>query len=65
MLTKSLKNMVADLLHFSKSKPSNVNVQYQLGSDDYGLFAIAYVCELCFSRDPKVVKYTQKDMKKH
>ena len=39
--------------------------QYQLGSDDCGLFAIANACEICFGRDPSIVKYTQKDMRKH
>ena len=66
-LTKSLKNTVADILHSSTKKieVEYVNVQYQLGSDDCGLFAIANACEICFSRDPSVVKYTQKDMRKH
>eukprot|EP00731_Ephydatia_muelleri_P001948 Em0001g1948a len=66
-LTKSLKTTVADILHSSTKKieVEYVNVQYQLGSDDCGLFAIANACEICFSRDPSVVKYTQKDMWKH
>ena len=66
-LTKSLKNTVADILHSSTKKieVEYVNVQYQLGSDDCGLFAIASACEICFGRDPSVVKYTQKDMRKH
>ena len=63
-LTKSLKNTVADILHSSMKKieVEYVNVQYQLGSDDCGLFAIANACEICFCRDPSVVKYTQKDI---
>eukprot|EP00731_Ephydatia_muelleri_P021358 Em0013g1085a len=66
-LTKSMKNTVADILLSStkKSEVEYVNVQYQLGSDDCGLFAIANACEICFGRDPSVVKYTQKDMRKH
>ncbi|KAL5475805.1 hypothetical protein EMCRGX_G025663 [Ephydatia muelleri] len=66
-LTKSLKNTVADILHSSMKKieVEYVNVQYQLGSDDCELFAIANACEICFGRDPSVVKYTQKDMRKH
>ncbi|KAL5484188.1 hypothetical protein EMCRGX_G020641 [Ephydatia muelleri] len=66
-LTKSLKNTVADILHSSTKKieVGYVNVQYHLGSDDCGLFAIANACEICFCRDPSVVKYTQKDMRKH
>ncbi|KAL5469299.1 hypothetical protein EMCRGX_G030541 [Ephydatia muelleri] len=53
-LTKSLKNTVADILHSSTKKieVEYVNVQYQLGSDDCGLFAIASACEICFGRDP-------------
>ena len=66
-LTKALKNTVADLLHSSTKtiEVEYVNVQYQLGSDDCGLFAIANACELCFGGDPSVVKYIQKDMRKH
>ena len=66
-LTKSLKNTVADILHSSTKKieVGYANVQYHLGSDDCGLFAIANACEICFCRDPSVVKYTQKDMRKH
>ena len=62
-----MKNTVADILHSSTKKieVEYVNVQYQLGSDDCGLFAIANACEMCFGRDPSVVKYTQKDMRKH
>ena len=57
-LTKSLKNTVADVLHSSTKKieVEYVNVQYQLGSDDCGLFAIANACEICFGRNPSVVK---------
>ena len=66
-LTKALKNTVADLLHSStkKIKVEYVNCQYQQGSEDCGLFAIANACELCFGGDPSVVKYTQDDMRKH
>ena len=66
-LTKALKNTVADLLHSSTKKieVEYVNCQYQQGSEDYGLFAIANACELCSGGDPSVVKYTQDDMRKH
>ncbi|KAL5506352.1 hypothetical protein EMCRGX_G007973 [Ephydatia muelleri] len=66
-LTKALKNTVADLLHSSTKKieVEYVNCQYQQGSEDCGLFAIANACELCFGGDPSVVKYTQDDMRKH
>eukprot|EP00731_Ephydatia_muelleri_P032821 Em0024g365a len=66
-LTKALKNTVADLLHSSTKKieVEYVNCQYQQGSEDCGLFAIANACKLCFGGDPSVVKYTQDDMRKH
>ena len=66
-LTKALKNTVADLLHSSTKKieMEYVNCQYQQGSEDCGLFAIANACELCFGGDPSVVKYTQDDMRNH
>ena len=66
-LTKALKNTVADLLHSSTKKieVEYVNCQYQQGSEDCGLFAIANACELCFGGDPSVVKYTQDNMRKH
>ena len=66
-LTKALKNTVADLLHSStkKMEVEYVNCQYQQGSEDFGLSAIANACELCFGGDPSVVKYTQDDMRKH
>ena len=66
-LTKALKNTFADILHSSTKKieVEYVNVQYQLGSDDCGLFAISNACELCFGVDPSVVQCTPKDMRKH
>ena len=50
--------MSADLLHSSKKKIEvvYVNVQYQPDSDDCGLFVIANACEICFGRDPSVIK---------
>ena len=42
-----------------------VNVQYQKGSQDCGLFAIAFACGICFGKDPSSVKFVQSTMRQH
>ena len=42
-----------------------MNVQYQKGSQDCGLFAIAFACEICFGKDPSSVKFVQSTRRQH
>ena len=60
-LTESLKQIIADLMHSAGKQITvqYVNVQYQTGSQDCGLFAIAFACEICFGKDPSSVKFVQ------
>ena len=41
------------------------NVSKQSGSVDCGLFAIAYITDIAFGRDPSFHVYTQKEMSQH
>ena len=66
-LTETLRQISADLMH-SVGKQITVqygNVQYQKGSQDCGLFAIAFACEICFGKDPSSVKFVQSTMRQH
>ena len=40
-------------------------VQYQKGSDDCGLFAIAYATDLAYGNDPVSCRYKQKELRAH
>ena len=48
---------MSDLMHSAGKRITvqYVNVQYKKGSQDCGLFAIAFACEICFGKDPSVV----------
>ena len=66
-LTEPLKQIIADLMH-SAGKQITVqyaSVQYQKGSQDCGLFAIAFACEICFGKDPSSVTFVQSTMRQH
>ena len=41
------------------------NVSKQSGSVDCGLFAIAYITDIAFGRDPSFHVYVQKEMRQH
>ena len=66
-LTDELKRIVADLIQTS-SKSITINyvkMQYQSGSSDCGLFAIAYACAICHGLDPSNLIYRQDSMRRH
>ena len=55
------KKVVADLMH-SKEKEftvQNVQVQYQCGGSDCGVFAIAFAMSLCAGENPGTILYRQ------
>lgn len=66
-LTKDLEITVADLL----CAPGQyivlkyVRMQYQIGANDCGLFAIASACAICNGENPAEIKFTQGHMRKH
>ncbi|KAL5509715.1 hypothetical protein EMCRGX_G005133 [Ephydatia muelleri] len=66
-LTETLKQIIADLMHSvgKQITVQYVNVQFQKGSQDCGLFAIAFACEICFAKDPSSVKFVQSTMRQH
>ncbi len=64
-LTDELKRIIADLIQTS-SKSITINyvkMQYQSGSSDCGLFAIAYACAICHGLDPSNLIYRQDSMR--
>ncbi|KAL5500795.1 hypothetical protein EMCRGX_G012400 [Ephydatia muelleri] len=66
-LTEPLKQIIADLMHSAGKQITvqYVSVQYQKGSQDCGLFAIAFACEICFGKDPSSVTFVQSTMRQH
>ena len=66
-LSKSLKNIVADLIHTSNSTIviKYANMQYQRGGSDCGLFAIATACVVCNGDDPTSLHFEQPLMREH
>ena len=65
-LTETLIQIIADLMHSAPGKAVQyVNVQYHKGSQDCGLFAIAFACEICFGKDPSSVTFVQSTMRQH
>jgi len=63
----SMKQQIAAL--FSTSKESIelrfIDVQKQSGTNDCGLYAIAYVTALCFGKSPSGLVFDQSLMRKH
>ena len=66
-LTTSLKRLVADLMMYSGSKITieHIHIQYQMGSSDCGLFAIATATALTHGLDPNRLQFSQKLMRDH
>ena len=60
-----LKKIVADLIHTSNKfiTINYVKMQYQTGTSDCGLFAIAAACPICHGQDPGQLKYKQEAMR--
>ncbi|KAL5488583.1 hypothetical protein EMCRGX_G017550 [Ephydatia muelleri] len=64
---KTLKMMIAAILKTPTSS-FNINfidVQTQMGSNDCGIFAIAFAVALCSERDPHMETYEQNEMRNH
>lgn len=66
-LTMDAKKIIADLIHTSTESfiVQYVDMQYQMGGRDCGLFAIASACSICNSQEPVKVKYEQNSMRQH
>ena len=64
-LSTPLKKIVADLIHTSNKfiTINYVKMQYQTGTSDCGLFAIAAACSICHGEDPGQLKYKQEAMR--
>ena len=55
-------------IYYSKKEKFTVEmvpVHQQVGSEDCGVFAIAYAVELAFGGDPRAVIYRQESMRSH
>ena len=66
-LPRSIKTLVCNLL-MTKEKFIKViycNVQYQVGKNDCGLFAIAFATSLCCGQDPANLRYNQVHLRPH
>ena len=59
-----LKKHVATILKTSFDL-HHIEVQRQIGSDDCGLFAIAFAVDLCLGKDPHVMSYKQDHLRSH
>ena len=66
-LSKELLSTVADLMHVSDDSivVKYIKMQYQVGSSDCGLFAIASACAVCKGRNPGEMKFKQELMRHH
>ena len=66
-LSKSLKKVVADLIHTRDSSLviRYANMQYQRGGSDCGLFAIATACAICNGEDPTSLSFDQTQMRQY
>ena len=64
-LTKDLETTVADLLHVQDQYIilKCIKMQYQVGTNDCGLFAIASACAICNGENPAELKFNQALMK--
>ena len=66
-LSSTNKKVVSDLMMY-KGQAITVNyidVQWQSGGADCGLFAIAFATVLCFGHDPSKLLYHQQSMRHH
>ena len=65
--TKDLEAILADLLFTNNTHIilKNIKIQYQRGTNDCGLFAIATACAICNGHNPAELKFNQKCMRQH
>ena len=63
----SLKNRIAAILKTPTSSfnISFIDVQTRMGSNDCGIFVIAFAVALCSGRDPHMETYEQNKMRNH
>ncbi len=66
-LSTSTKKIICDLLHTKSNYITieYVNVQFQRGGSDCGLFAIANATAICNGTDPAYLHFKQDEMRKH
>ena len=66
-LTSTLKTTLADLINTSNNSfvIEYMNMQYQIGGNDCGVFAIASACSICNGQDPSALKFDQDAMRPH
>jgi len=66
-ITKEFEEIIADLIHTDEDSIiiKHARIQYQIGWNGCGLFAIASALALCFGINPSEIKLKQEDMRKH
>ena len=66
-LPPSIKTAVGNLLMTTDKiiTVTYVNVQYQIGASDCGLFALAFATSLCSGQDPATLRYEHKCVRQH
>ena len=66
-LTSSVKKTIADLLQTTREHilVEHMDIQFQSGGSDCGLFAIASATALCHGQNPVHFRYEQSSMRKH
>ena len=66
-IPKAVKELIADLMQW-KGKEITINycdVQWQIGADDCGIFAIAFATAICNGLDPASIVFDQVQLRKH
>ena len=66
-LPTSAQRLVADLVQCREHaiKVQYIDVQWQSGGTDCGLFALAFATSLCGGQDPTAISYNQGQMRGH
>ena len=66
-LSSKNKKVVADILRCKSDAIvlEHTQVQYQIGTSDCGLFAIAFAASICNSEDPGKVLFHQNSLRSH
>ena len=66
-LSKNIKKVIADLLRHQGSNITlnHCDVQWQSGSSDCGVFAIAFATAICAGHNPAAIVFNQRKMREH
>ena len=66
-LSSKNKKVVADILRCKSDAIvlEYIQVQYQVGTSDCGLFAVAFAASICNSEDPGKVLFHQNSLRSH